>query len=130
MIINFVVHFNTTGNATLLTKADDVLKQSLNQSNNGSSFAGFDVDRNQTFLEGKRVGECFINGWVVAVIILYKQSQVRQAEGRLRVVPIFLRDSRASETRARVKITPREKRRLAAGRQKNEGLQTKPKLLN
>ena len=69
-------------------------------------------------------------GWVVAVIILYKQSQVRQAEGRLRVVPIFLRDSRASETRARVKITPREKRRLAAGRQKNEGLQTKPKLLN
>ena len=62
MIIDFVVHFNTTGNATLLTKAEDVLKQSLNQSNNGSSFAGFDVDRNQTFLEGKRVGECFING--------------------------------------------------------------------
>ena len=29
--------------------------------------------------------------------------------GRLRVVPIFPRDSRASETRARVKITPREK---------------------
>ena len=59
-------------------------------------------------------------GWVVAVIILYtgKQSQVRQAEGRLRVVPIFLRDSRASETRARVKITPREKRRLAAGIQR------------
>ena len=62
VIIDFVVHFNTTGNATLLTKAEDVLKQSLNQSNNGSSFAGFDVDRNQTFLEGKRVGECFING--------------------------------------------------------------------
>ena len=39
--------------------------------------------------------------------------------------PIFLRDSRAS-----VKITPREKRRHAAGREKNEGLQTKPKLLN
>ena len=62
VIIDFVVHFNTTGNATLLTKAEDVLKQSLNQSNNGSSFAGFDVDRNQTFLQGKRVGECFING--------------------------------------------------------------------
>ena len=31
---------------------------------------------------------------------------------RLRVVPhFFLRDSRASETRGRVKITPREKRR-------------------
>ena len=56
MIIDFVVHFNTTGNATLLkAKADDVLKQSLNQSNNGSSFAGFDVDPNQAFLEGKRV---------------------------------------------------------------------------
>ena len=32
---------------------------------------------------------------------------------RLRVAPFFLRDSRASETRARVKITPREKRRHA-----------------
>ena len=29
--------------------------------------------------------------------------------------PFFLRDSRASETRASVKITPREKRRHAAG---------------
>ena len=55
VIIDFVVHFNTTGNATLLAKADDVLKQSLNQSNNGSSFAGFDVDPNQAFLVGKRV---------------------------------------------------------------------------
>ena len=45
---------------------------------------------------------------------------------RLRVVPHF---SSGSETRARVKITPREKRRHAAGREKNEGLQTKPKLL-
>ena len=62
VIIDFVVHFNTTGNATLLTKADDVLQQSLNQSNNGSSFAGFDVDPNQAFLVGKRVAECFING--------------------------------------------------------------------
>ena len=35
-------------------------------------------------------------------------------ERRLRV------DSRASETRACVKITPREKRRHAAGREKNE----------
>ena len=31
---------------------------------------------------------------------------------RLRVVPIFPQVSRASETRARVKITPREKRRV------------------
>ena len=45
-------------------------------------------------------------------------------------VPFFLRDSRASETRGRVKITPREKRRHAVRREKNEGLQTKPKLLN
>ena len=29
-----------------------------------------------------------------------------------------------------MKVTPREKRRHAAGREKNEGLQTKPKLLN
>ena len=70
MIIDFVVHFNTTGNATLLkAKADDVLQQSLNQSNNGSSFAGLDVDPNGAFLVGKRVAECFINGWVVAGII-------------------------------------------------------------
>lgn len=66
VIVDFVVHFNATGNATLLTKAGDVLKQSLNQSNNGSSFVGFDVD--QASLEGKRVAECFINGWVVAGI--------------------------------------------------------------
>ena len=33
--------------------------------------------------------------------------------------PFFLRDSRARKTRARVKITPREKRRHAAGREKN-----------
>ena len=89
MIIDFVVHFNTTGNATLLTKANDVLRQSLNQSNSGSSFAGFDVDPKQAFLVGKRVAECFSNGWVVAGIILFMQSQVRQAEGRLRVVPVF-----------------------------------------
>ena len=43
--------------------------------------------------------------------------------------PFFLRDSRASETRVRMKITPGEKRRQAVGREKNEGLQTKPKLL-
>ena len=34
--------------------------------------------------------------------------------------PFFLRDSRASETQARVKITPREKRRQTAGREKND----------
>ena len=33
--------------------------------------------------------------------------------------PFFLGDSRAGETGARVKITPREKRRYAAGREKN-----------
>ena len=32
-----------------------------------------------------------------------------QGEARLQVVPIFLRDSRESETRARVKIIPRQK---------------------
>ena len=35
-----------------------------------------------------------------------------------------------SETRAGVKITPREKRRHAAGREKIEGLQTKPIFLS
>ena len=35
--------------------------------------------------------------------------------------PFFLRDSRANETQARVKITTRE-RRDASGREKNEGL--------
>jgi len=76
VIVDFVIHFNTTGNATSLTKADDVLKQSLNQSNNGSSFAGLDVDPNQAFLVGKRVAECFINGWVVAGIILPKKHHI------------------------------------------------------
>ena len=37
-------------------------------------------------------------------------------------LPFVLRDSRTSETRARVKITPREKRRHAAGREKNHVL--------
>ena len=42
---------------------------------------------------------------------------------RLRVVPHFSsRDSRASETRARVKITPREKRRHAACRLFSRGV--------
>ena len=31
---------------------------------------------------------------------------------RLQVAPFFLRDSRASETRARVKINPREKKKM------------------
>ena len=39
--------------------------------------------------------------------------------------PFFLRDSRADETRERVKITPREKGETRRER-KNEGLQTKP----
>ena len=48
-------------------------------------------------------------------------------DNRERVVPhFFLRDSRASETRARVKITPREKRWHAAGREKNEGRHVSP----
>ena len=46
--------------------------------------------------------------------------------------PFFLKDSKASETRARVKITPPPPTPLArpdaAGREKNEGPQTKPKL--
>ena len=37
-------------------------------------------------------------------------------------LPFVLRDSRTSETQARVKITPREKRRHAAGREKNHFL--------
>ena len=44
--------------------------------------------------------------------------------------PFFLRDSRASESRARVKITPREERRHAAGREKNSTNQTKPNQTN
>ena len=36
--------------------------------------------------------------------------------------PFFLRDSRANETRARVKIIARKKRRHAAGREKNFSL--------
>ena len=51
-------------------------------------------------------------------------------ETRRKLCPFFLRDSGASETRARVKITPREKGEQAAGGEKNEGLLTKPKLLN
>ena len=47
---------------------------------------------------------------------------------RLRVVPHFSSGIVEREKpRARVKITPREKRRHAVGREKNEGLQTKPK---
>ena len=40
--------------------------------------------------------------------------------------PFFLRDSRASETRAHVKITPREKRRHAVGKEKNESFFSLP----
>ena len=59
--------------------------------------------------------------------IKFEKTQIRQTTSS---PPFFLRGSRASETRARVKITPREKRRHAAEREKNEELQTKPKLLN
>ena len=48
---------------------------------------------------------------------------------RLRVVPHFSSGIVERAKRERVKINPREKRRHAAGREKNEGLQTKPKLL-
>ena len=41
---------------------------------------------------------------------------------RLRVVPFFLRDSRASETRARVNITPREKGKTRWGERKMRAL--------
>ena len=58
----------------------------------------------------------------------WNQGSEERAQGSS--PPFFLRDSRACETRARVKITPREKRRHAAEREKNEALQTKPKLLN
>ena len=44
--------------------------------------------------------------------------------------PFLLRDTRVSRTQGGVKITPRQKRQHVAGREKNEGLQTKPKLLN
>ena len=52
---------------------------------------------------------------------------------RLRVVPHFpsgmVSDSRASEMRAPMKIIPCEKGKMCRGREKNEGLQTKSKLL-
>ena len=50
-------------------------------------------------------------------------ATVRSVNHRLRLTtsspPFSLRDSKASKTRARVKITPREKRRHASGREKN-----------
>ena len=59
------------------------------------------------------------------------QCQNHQSGLRLRVVPHFSSGivERASETRACLKITPREERRHTVGREKNEGLQTEPKLL-
>ena len=60
----------------------------------------------------------------------YREAQLptefdQKAFGQLKTIllqttsspPFVLRDSRASEARARVKITPREKRRHAAGRE-------------
>ena len=69
-------------------------------------------------------------------MFVYRLSPFLQTEslftGRLRVVPHFSSGiySSVSETRARVKITPCEKRRHTARREENERLQTKPKLLN
>ena len=52
-----------------------------------------------------------------------KQKVPREVRPRLRLsLPFFLRDSRASETRARVKINPREKRRHAACRLFSRGV--------
>ena len=64
------------------------------------------------------------------VYILRVKKKFPTFETRRKLCPLFLRDSGASETRARVKITPREKGEHAAGREKNEGLQKKPKLLH
>ena len=67
---------------------------------------------------------------MIMIMIMIMKTNIYVTD-RLRVVPHFSSGivRRAWETRARVKITPREKRLHAAGREKNEGLQTKPKLL-
>ena len=72
---------------------------------------------------------CYIH----VIIVIYSGNPLYRHPYFLETMssaPFFFRDSRASETRGRVKITPREKRRHATGREKNEGLQTKPRLLN
>ena len=45
----------------------------------------------------------------ILVLRGFQSNRSRNGIRRQRVVPIFLRDSRASETQARVRITPREK---------------------
>ena len=63
------------------------------------------------------------------VYMLRIKKKFATLEMRRKLCPFFLRDSGANETRVRVKIIPREKGEHAAGREKNGGLQTKPKLL-
>ena len=53
VIADFVVNFKTSGNATVLETADRILRDSLNQSRNSSSFGGFLVDPTHAFLVGK-----------------------------------------------------------------------------
>ena len=53
VIADFVVNFKTTGDATVLETASGILKDSLNQSRNSSSFGEFLVDPTHAFLVGK-----------------------------------------------------------------------------
>lgn len=53
VIADFVVNFKMTGNATVLETAYRILKDSLNQSRNSSSFGEFLVDPAHAFLAGK-----------------------------------------------------------------------------
>ena len=62
---------------------------------------------------------CYIH----VIIVIYSGNPLYRHQYCLETTssaPFFFRDSRASETRGCVKITPREKRRHAAGREKNE----------
>ena len=49
------MHFTTTGNSTVLQIANDVLKNSLNQSKNATNFGVMQVDPSYAFLVGKKV---------------------------------------------------------------------------
>ena len=55
MIAEVVVNFNATRNTTVLKTANKILKDSVNQSNNGSNVGGFQVDPTHAFISGKRV---------------------------------------------------------------------------
>ena len=55
VIAKFDVHFTTTGNSTVLRIADDVLKNSLNQSKNATNFGVMQADPSHAFLVGKKV---------------------------------------------------------------------------